>query len=144
MSAPNSRGRPKEIFQLNFNEDLRPQLEIMSVKQLFRLLLIILYLIPYESFIKTENESNATRIFCFVGKVFRKVTQQKIAEEEIKFENVDNWSKAKDASAKETYESSHPITKSFFLGLAVKFYREKNSSNAIFDLIIKGVDASQM
>jgi hypothetical protein len=118
MSLPNARGRPKEVFQINFNQDLREQLKIMSLTQLFRLLIVILVLIPTESFSKTENQSNATSIFCFFGKVIQKITQIKNIEDEEKLENVDNWTKAKNASAIKIYESSHPVTKSFILGLA--------------------------
>ena len=82
MSLPNARGRPKEVFQINFNQDLREQLKIMSLTQLFRLLIVILVLIPTESFSKTENQSNATSIFCFFGKVIRKITQIKNIEDE--------------------------------------------------------------
>ena len=115
MSDQNKGGRPKEIFQLHFNEDLRPQLQIMTIKQLIRLLLVILSLIPYESFSRRENETNSSSIFCFVGKVIRKVTQKEIVEEQLKYENIDNWMKAKKASAIHAFETSHPITKSFFL-----------------------------
>ena len=47
----------------------------------------------------------------------RKVNLTEIIREEAKFEHVDNWNKAKNASAIETFNLSHPITKHFFLGL---------------------------
>ena len=118
MSLPNARGRPKEIFQINFNQDLQPQLKIMSITHLFRLLVVILALIPIESFTSSENQSNAISIFCFFGKAIRKITKKKISEDEIKFQNIEPWEKAKHASAINTFESSDPITKSFIFGLA--------------------------
>ena len=118
MSLPKPQGRPKEIFQVNFNEDLRPQLQNMSIAQLFRLLLVILIIIPYESFITSENQANATSMFCFFGKIIRKITQKKISEDVIRYQNVDQWTKATNASAINTYEETHPVVKSFILGLA--------------------------
>ena len=118
MSSPKTRGRPKEIFQINFNEELRHQLQVMSLKQLFKLPLSLLIIIPMESFISSDNESNSTSLFCFFGKIIRKVTQKKIAEDEIKYQHIDEWSKATNASAIQTFENSHPIEKSFIFGLA--------------------------
>ena len=72
MSLPNARGRPKEVFQINFNQDLREQLKIMSLTQLFRLLIVILVLIPTESFSKKKINLMPQVFSVFSEKLFEK------------------------------------------------------------------------
>ena len=110
-----AKGRKKEVFTINFNQELNSQLEPMTMKQLFHLLLVILVTIPVKSFSQQEHNESTISIMKYIGKLVRYEVKEEFIQ---KKETHDIWAQAEAANAHETVTKMGPILTNFLLGLS--------------------------
>ena len=134
-----AKGRKQEVFNINFNHDLKPQIEIMTVKQLFELLLVILLTIPLANFAAVNHNETVTSIVKYFDKLIRTEVKNGYIKEE-KDNNI--WSTAGSATANETVMKNGPLLSNFLLGLSgdsFGFFNDGYVSNFI-DTVCRLVD----